>query len=163
MAAAEDAIQGDGQAPAPRIVSLLPSITEIVAALGMGSCLVGRTHECDFPPRVVEGVAVVTSSGISPHSMSQEEIHRAVCGSLAAGHSLYGLDEDVLARVEPTVVLTQAGTRPRPIPSSAQTEIPLQQKPLAIAAQLQQLTCHTMMATLSRHSATSALWRTPRC
>lgn len=56
---------------APRIVCLLPSITEIVAALGFSDGIVGITHECDFPPEAIAGAAVVTKSEISPYSMSQ--------------------------------------------------------------------------------------------
>ncbi|CAM9170713.1 unnamed protein product, partial [Phaeothamnion confervicola] len=94
-------------ASAPRIVSLLPSITEIIGD-GLEQRLVGVTHECDFPPEVVSECARVTTSDINPHKMSQAEIEKAVVGSLATGHSLYGLREDVLAELRPTLVLTQA-------------------------------------------------------
>ena len=54
-----------------RIVSLLPSLTEIVAALGLGDSIVGLTHSCDYPLEAVEGKVIVTSTEISPYTMSQ--------------------------------------------------------------------------------------------
>src|SRR6187431_2733758 len=99
----------------PRIVSLLPSATEIVGALGVSHLLVGVTHECDVCPdaagmqRLLEcGVERVTVSEIQPHAMAQGDIDRAVKRSLSEGLSLYALREEVLARVRPSVVLTQA-------------------------------------------------------
>ena len=91
-----------------RIVSLLPSLTEIVAALGLGDSIVGLTHSCDYPREAVEGKAIVTSSEISPYSMSQAEIHSIVCGALANGHSLYGLDAQLIEAADPDIILTQA-------------------------------------------------------
>ena len=91
-----------------RIVSLLPSLTEIVAALGLGDSIVGLTHSCDYPREAVKGKAIVTSSEISPYSMSQAEIHSIVCGALANGHSLYGLDAQLIEAADPDIILTQA-------------------------------------------------------
>jgi iron complex transport system substrate-binding protein len=90
-----------------RIASLLPSLTEIVCALGLSSHLVGVTHECDHPPADVARVPVVTSTHI-PHGLSQGDIHAAVQGSLSAAQSLYALNEDALRAAAPTLVLTQA-------------------------------------------------------
>lgn len=91
-----------------RVVSLLPSVTEILGALGLSESIVGITHACDYPPEAVEGKAVVTSTEINPQAMSQEEIQRHVAGSLANGHSLYGLDAAQLEAADADVVLTQA-------------------------------------------------------
>lgn len=91
-----------------RIISLLPSLTEIVAALDLGDSLVGITHSCDYPPETVAGKLVVTSTEVSPYTMSQEEIHKMVSGTLANGHSLYGLDAGLIEASDADVILTQA-------------------------------------------------------
>jgi iron complex transport system substrate-binding protein len=90
----------------PRIVSLLPSATEIVCALGLEEALVGVTHECDFPPAVV-GKPVLTSSRISHERMSSAEIDHAVRTQLDGHGSIYGLDERLLAELKPDLVITQ--------------------------------------------------------
>ncbi|HWE40197.1 MAG TPA: cobalamin-binding protein [Isosphaeraceae bacterium] len=86
-----------------RIVSLLPSLTELVCALGRGADLVGVTHECDFPPGV-DRLPHLTSSRI-PASATSAEIDANVS---AQGGSLYDLDEATLAGLRPTLILTQA-------------------------------------------------------
>jgi len=91
-----------------RIVSLLPSITEVLSSLGVAHQLVGITHECDYPPEALEGAQVVTTSDISPCTMTQAQIHESVCGSLVNGHSLYGLDKQVLSDLSPDVIFTQS-------------------------------------------------------
>ncbi len=90
----------------PRIVSLLPSATEIVCALGLEEQLVGVTHECDFPPSVV-GKPVLTSSHISHAEMSSAEIDHAVRSQLDGHGSIYGLDERLLADLKPDLIITQ--------------------------------------------------------
>jgi len=91
-----------------RIVSLLPSITEIVASLGVANQIVGITHECDYPPEAIKGAKVVTTSDITPYNMTQSEIHEAVCGSLLSGQSLYGINREIICSVRPDIVFTQS-------------------------------------------------------
>jgi iron complex transport system substrate-binding protein len=90
----------------PRIVSLLPSATEIVCALGLEEALVGVTHECDYPPTVV-GKPVVTASRISHQTMSSREIDHAVRSQLDGHGSIYDLDERLLRELRPDLVITQ--------------------------------------------------------
>lgn len=89
-----------------RIVSLLPSATEIVCALGLGEELVGVTHECDWPPEVV-GLPVMTSSVFDLAAARSGEIHRLVSDAVHGGSSLYALDEAALEDAAPDLILTQ--------------------------------------------------------
>ena len=92
-----------------RIVSLLPSTTEIVCALGLEDALVGITHECDYPPSVMNKPRL-TSSRISHETMTSAEIDHAVRSQLAPldGHgSIYELDEEKLHALKPDLILTQ--------------------------------------------------------
>lgn len=91
-----------------RIVSLLPSITEILASIGASHQIVGITHECDHPPEAIADAQIVTTSEITPYTMTQDEIHQAVCGSLVNGHSLYGMNAKVLQSIRPHFVFTQS-------------------------------------------------------
>lgn len=89
-----------------RIVSLLPSATDIVCTLGLGGQLVGRTHECDWPPGI-EDVPVMTRDLLDSGSMSSREIDRAVGASSHSGSSIYALDHEALAAAKPDLILTQ--------------------------------------------------------
>lgn len=99
----------------PRILSLLPSATEICGALGLGEAVVGVTHECDVCPdhegmaqMEARGLARVTVSYINPHVLEQVAIDEAVKASMEQQQALYELKEAEIARVRPNVVLTQA-------------------------------------------------------
>ena len=92
--------------PTPRIVSLLPSATEIVCALGLVDSLVGVTHECDYPPEVV-GLPQLTASRISHQTLTSAEIDHAVRSQLDGHGSIYDLDEERLRALRPDLILTQ--------------------------------------------------------
>lgn len=88
-----------------RIVSLLPSATEIITAIGATDNLVGISHECDFPPDIVDR-AVLTSSKINIHQLSGE-IDRDVRQVLTDALAVYDVDAAGLEMVKPNVVVTQ--------------------------------------------------------
>jgi iron complex transport system substrate-binding protein len=90
-----------------RIVSLLPAATDFVAVLRRLPDLVGRTHECDWPPGELDGVPMVTASDIDQDRMSSREISLAVGGANHRGSSLYALDTELLASTTPDLVITQ--------------------------------------------------------
>jgi iron complex transport system substrate-binding protein len=89
----------------PRIISLLPSATEIVAALGFADNLVGRSHECDFPPGV-EKLPICSSTKVPVHGTSYE-IDERVKEIVAEGLSVYRVDVDRLRELRPDFILTQ--------------------------------------------------------
>lgn len=89
-----------------RVVSLLPSATEIVCALGVGRALVGRSHECDHPDWVTD-LPVCTSSKL-PDDGASYEIDERVRAIVQEGLSVYRVDAEVLAHLAPDVVLTQS-------------------------------------------------------
>jgi len=99
--------QGRLERPARRIVSLLPSATEIVCALGLDDRLVAVTHECDFPADAVDGLPRVTANRLSPEVTRSGDIDAAVRAALADGHGIYALDEGLLTELEPDLILTQ--------------------------------------------------------
>lgn len=89
-----------------KIVSLLPSATEIVCALGLKDNLVGVTHECDFPSDISDRPAL-TASRISHETMSSLEIDHAVRRQLDGHGSIYDLDTATLEALKPDLILTQ--------------------------------------------------------
>jgi iron complex transport system substrate-binding protein len=89
-----------------RIVSLLPSATEIVCALGLDHQLVGVSHECDYPP-AVHGLPKVTRTVI-PTDAASGEIDRLVSEQLKTTKALYQLDLPLLKDLRPDVIVTQS-------------------------------------------------------
>ena len=88
-----------------RIVSLLPSATEILFALGAGEQVVGVTFECDFP-REARSRRIVSTSAL-PEGLAPAEIDAAVAERMAAGEDLYRLDAGALADLDADLVVTQ--------------------------------------------------------
>jgi iron complex transport system substrate-binding protein len=88
-----------------RIVSLLPSATEILFALGFDSEIVGVSHECDYPPGA-KTKSVVIHSRI-PHDASPLQIDALVSEYVSLGESLYAVDADMLEKLQPDLIVTQ--------------------------------------------------------
>jgi len=89
-----------------KIVSLLPSATEIVCALGLEDSLVGVTHECDFPIGV-SSKPHLTASRISHETMTSAEIDHAVRSQLDGHGTIYDLNTELLAELRPDLIITQ--------------------------------------------------------
>ena len=88
-----------------RIVSLLPSATEIVYALGLGGDLVGVTHECNFPAEARQ-VRVVSRSALPP-AATPAEVDQLVSASVGDGEPIYRLDVEAIRDLRPDLVLSQ--------------------------------------------------------
>jgi iron complex transport system substrate-binding protein len=88
-----------------RIVSLLPSATEILFALGLEREIVGVSHECNFPPQARTKPVVIHSR--LPHDASPAEIDRLVSEYVHRGESLYAVDAEVLEALAPDLIITQ--------------------------------------------------------
>lgn len=99
-----------------RIISLLPSATEIVYALGLGGDLAAVTEECDWPPEADEK-PVVSRSALPPRLGTSREIDEAVRARMDAQEPIYRLDVDLIRRIEPDVILTQDLCRVCAVPS----------------------------------------------
>jgi iron complex transport system substrate-binding protein len=89
-----------------RIVSLLPSATEIVCALGLVDNLVGRSHECDFPPGIAR-LPALTAPRFDPEGTSAE-VDRRVKSIVQNALSVYRVDADQLMALRPDVIVTQS-------------------------------------------------------
>ncbi|HUN58485.1 MAG TPA: cobalamin-binding protein [Candidatus Binataceae bacterium] len=89
-----------------RIVSLLPSATEIVCALGFENALVGRSHECDFPPAVTR-LPSLTTPKFNPEG-SSAEVNERVLTILRDALAVYRVDANQLRDLQPDVIVTQS-------------------------------------------------------
>jgi iron complex transport system substrate-binding protein len=92
--------------PASRVVSLLPSATEILFEIGAGDRVVGVTHECDHPA-AARDLPHVTSSVLPTDGVSPGDIDRHIHAARHGGSSIYRLDETALAALEPDLIVTQ--------------------------------------------------------
>jgi iron complex transport system substrate-binding protein len=88
-----------------RIVSLLPSATEILYALGLGDSVVGVTHECDFPPEAARK-PVLIKPRVDPHA-PPADIDCQVRELVSRGESIYAIDAELLASLDPDLIVTQ--------------------------------------------------------
>ena len=127
-----------------RLVSLLPSATEIVYALGLGDDLVGVTFECDEPPAARAEKTVVVG-GRDTSAMTPGEIDDYVRGQLAAGKDLYTLHAQALAQLSPDLILTQDLCRVCAVPSGH------------VEDALDYLGCTADVLSLDPHSLTDVL------
>lgn len=89
-----------------RIVSLLPGATEIICSLGLADSLVGVSHECDYPAQVAALPKVTTS--LIPEAASSGEIDALVREKLKTTKALYSLNQSVLDKLKPDLIITQA-------------------------------------------------------
>jgi len=94
------------RAPHMRIVSFLPSATELAFSLGLGDDVVGVSHECDYPPEARTRPAVVHCA-IPLDGMGPAEIDSAVSTQLRVGGSIYTVDTELLRALEPDLILAQ--------------------------------------------------------
>ena len=90
-----------------RIVSLLPSATEIICALGLREQLVGRSHECDWPADVAE-LPAVSLARIDSAALDSAAIDAEVARAITAGEEIYGVDEALLTELAPDLIVTQS-------------------------------------------------------
>src|ERR1700733_4098032 len=88
-----------------RIVSLVPSATETLFALGLGPDVIAVTHECDYPPAARELPRITRD--VLPAGLSSREIDAAVKERTLAGQSIYELDDELLRDLRPDLIVTQ--------------------------------------------------------
>ena len=127
-----------------RLVSLLPSATEIVYALGLGDDLAGVTFECDEPPAARAEKAIVVG-GLDTSGMTPGDIDGYVRSRLASGQDLYTLRAEALAGLAPDLILTQDLCRVCAIPSGQ------------VSDALNYLGCQADVLTLDPHSLEEVL------
>ena len=128
-----------------RIVSLLPSTTEIVFDLGLGDQLLGVTFECNFPPEARQGREIVVG-GMDTKHLTPLEIDELVRARLAAGDELYSLDDAALARCNPDLILSQDLCRVCAVPSG---EVDLAVARLNCQATVLQIDPHSLVEVIN--------------
>ncbi|MDQ4057529.1 MAG: cobalamin-binding protein [Actinomycetota bacterium] len=105
-----------------RIVSLLPSATEIVYFLDLDGELEGVTHECDWPPDATSKPVVSTTSLSLDENMSAGEIDRIVGEKMTLGEPLYRIDEELIRKIQPELILAQDLCHVCAVPSGQVTD-----------------------------------------
>ena len=128
-----------------RIVSLLASGTEIVDTLGLGDRLVGISHECDFPPALLDRPRV-SRPRFDPEGLDSGAIDRAVRQAMAEHGSVYHVDAERLAELRPSLVLTQAVCEVCAVPTPGVRETV---RRLGLEAEVLSLDAHTLADILT--------------
>lgn len=119
---------------------MLASGTEIVAELGLGTALVGISHECDHPPALLDRPRV-SRPRFDPEGLSSGAIDQAVRDAMAEHGSVYAVDADALAQLEPSLVLTQAVCEVCAVPTPGVRETV---RRLGLGADVLSLDAHTL-------------------
>lgn len=127
-----------------RIVSLLASATEIVATLGLSDRLVAISHECDYPPEVLNRPRV-SRPRFDPEGMSSAEVDQAVRRAMAEYGSVYAIDGDALVRLRPDLIVTQAVCDVCAVPTPGVRAVVAQR---GLAAEVLSLDTHTLAEIL---------------
>jgi len=123
-----------------KIVSLLASATEIVCDLGLEDALVGISHECDWPPRVLDRPRV-SRTRFDPSGLSSAAIDAAVRRAMAEHGSVYEVDGERLAELEPDLILTQAVCEVCAVPTPGVREVVRER---GLDAEVLSLDAHTL-------------------
>lgn len=124
----------------PRIVSFLASGTEIAVALGLQDSIVGISHECDWPPAVLDRPRV-SKPRFDPAGLDSGEIDRALRATMAEYGSVYAIDEDLLAELKPDIVLTQAVCEVCAVPTPGVNDVMARRR---LDAEVVSLDAHTI-------------------
>ncbi|MEX0907023.1 MAG: hypothetical protein WD054_01735, partial [Gemmatimonadota bacterium] len=131
----------------PRIVSFLASGTEIAVALGLQDAVVGISHECDWPPAVLDRPRV-SRPRFDPAGLDSGEIDRALRDTMAEHGSAYVIDEPLLASLQPDVVLTQAVCEVCAVPTPGVRDVIARQRSRADVVSLDAHTVSDVLATI---------------
>lgn len=129
-----------GTANGPRIVSLLASATEMVVALGLEDLLVGISHECDYPARVLDRPRV-SRPRFDPEGLDSGEVDRAVRRAMAEHGSVYRIDSERLLELDPDLILTQAVCEVCAVPTPGVREVAESE---GLAAEILSLDAHDL-------------------
>jgi iron complex transport system substrate-binding protein len=130
---------------AERIASLLASGTEIVDALGLGDRLVAISHECDYPPELLDRPRA-SRPRFDPAGLGSGEIDAAVRAAMAEHGSVYAVDGDLLGDLAPDLVLTQAVCEVCAVPTAGVREMVRER---ALPAEVLSLDAHTLADILA--------------
>ncbi|HSJ07969.1 MAG TPA: ABC transporter substrate-binding protein [Longimicrobiales bacterium] len=128
----------------PRIASFLASGTEIVAALGLKDDLVAISHECDWPPDVLDRPRL-SRPRFDPAALDSGGIDRAVRDAMLEYGSVYAIDDEALALARPDVILTQAVCEVCAVPTPGVADAVAR---LGLAAEVVSLDAHTVQDIL---------------